>query len=131
LLSASAADSLNRWREYFRKVSEGLFLLRHSSFIPHLPWSSSFPVHIELEFHRVGGNVITVYDLAEYLEVVIIPFVENKLKIISGDKSIRIKEILDRISILKEYFRSMLGDNMTFERYYQIRGRHKDKIRQL
>lgn len=84
-----------------------------------------------MEFHRIGGNVISVNELAEYLEVMIIPFMENKLNILSNNKYLRIKEFLDRIKSLKDYLRSMLGDNMTYGLYYQIRGRHKDKIRNL
>ena len=78
-----------------------------------------------------GGSVISVNELAELLDVIMIPFIENRTNILSNSKYSRIKEFLDRTKILKDYLRSMLGDNMTYELYYQIRARYKDEIIRL
>ena len=101
-----------KWLEYFEEVCK-LFSIDKFNFI------ALKTQYIELEFNNAIVN-ISSKTLAGSLEK-IIPFVEQKLKIVMDDKFSKINEFQDRIKLLIKYLHLWTDKNMTYNKYFQIR----------
>jgi hypothetical protein len=130
-LSLNQEDFKEIWRTYFLEVSKG-FSVEKFVYHPNLPGPGSVvPAYIQLELLRSPGN-INPYHLAEYLQNHIIPIIEGKLRLVSGNKFVKIGEFLERIRNLNSYLRLWRGYDMTYDAYYRNREMlYPTEIRQL
>jgi hypothetical protein len=130
-LSNDNEDSKNIWRKYFSIVCQGVSLDKYR-FIPMQSTSyASIPPSIKLEFLQAGGNT-TPHEFAEHLQSTILPIARQKLSKLSGYKHYKIGELADRIQTLITYLRLWDGENMTYQRYFQMRSiYYRSDIQQL
>ena len=130
-LSSNQEVSKYKWRSFFLKISEGISANKFV-YHPNLPGPGSVaPEYIQLEFRQSLGN-ITPNHLTEYLQNSIIPLIEGKLRLVSGNESVKIGEFLERLKNLNSYLRSWRGYDMTYDAYYRNREMlYPTEIRQL
>lgn len=121
-MTSNQTNSLEkRFRDYLGKVSD-IFSFDKFIFVPSLGMGTpSSPHRITLEFNSPSGK-ISGDTLSGYLNGTILPIIESKLQIVDDKtKRAKITEFLNIVRSLANYVQLWSSENMTFQRYYDMR----------
>ena len=127
MISNKTNNLEDKWRNYFA-MPGGIFSVDKFIFVPQ-----ASPPCISLGFKTPAGMTYA-HPLAEYLRGTILPIIESKLQVEAEDednaKRTTIAKFLERVTNIASYLMLWSGDNMTFEKYYNMRHNH-DEIEQF
>jgi hypothetical protein len=123
LVSAVLCNDTNiktRWIEYFEKACE-FFSIDKFTIEPE----ASTP------YYSVSPKIILKIpkDLTECFEHTIMPFIDNKLLVISDNESLN--QFLNRTRKLAEYLPLWQKEPMTYDKYYELRSSYENEIKEL